>query len=266
MLSKVSERLAQRQFVDYITTNKKLSENQNGNRKCHSTETALLHVTDDFLMAIDKSKVFVVVLLDMSNDLLLQKLQSIGVASSSLEWFHNYLSGRSQRVRIGDAISDPLPLKYGVPQGSILGPVLFTIYVNDLLSVSAHCKSVCHVDDYILYLSFRSTDIARVFGYLNEDLREICRWCCQNSLLINPAKTKILLVGVPQLLRKLPPTSISLLEKEITPVPVAKDPGVYIDQSLTYNDHVAKTTSKCIFKLVQISRIKHLLDRKPFYF
>ena len=269
MLSKVSERLAQRQFVDYITTNKKLSENQSGNRKCHSTETALLHVTDDFFMAIDKSEVSVVVLLDMSKtfnsiryDLLLQKLQSIGVASSSLEWFHNYLSGRSQRVRIGDAISDPLPLKYGVPQGSILGPVLFTIYVNDLLSVPAHCKSVCHVDDCKLYLSFRSTDIARVFGYLNEDLREICRWCCQNSFLINPVKTKILLDGVPQLLRKLPPTSISLLGKEITPVPVAKDLGVYIDQSLTYNDHVAKTTSNCIFKLVQISRIKHLLDRK----
>ena len=66
MLSKVSERLAQRQFVDYITTNKKLSENQSGNRKCHSTETALLHVTDDFLMAIDKSEVSVVVLLDLS--------------------------------------------------------------------------------------------------------------------------------------------------------------------------------------------------------
>ena len=74
----------------------KLSENQSGNGKCHSTETALLHVTDDFLMAIDKSEVSVVVLLDMSkafdsirHDLLLQKLQSIGVASSSLEWFHN---------------------------------------------------------------------------------------------------------------------------------------------------------------------------------
>ena len=269
MLSKVSERLAQRQFVDYITTNKKLSENQSGNRKCHSTETALLHVIDDFLMAIDKSKVSVVELRDMSkafdsikHDLLLQKLQSISVTSSNLEWFHNYLSGRSQRVRIGDAISDPLPLKYGVPQGSILGPVLFTIYVNDLLSVPAHCKSVCYVDDCKLYLSFRSTDIARVLGYLNEDLREICRWCFQNSLLINPDKTKILLVGVPQLLRKLSPTSISRLGKEITPVPVAKDLGVYIDQSLTYNDHFAKTTSNCIFKLVQISRIKHLLDRK----
>ena len=130
----------------------------------------------------------------------------------------------------GDALSDSLPRKYGVPQGFILGPVLFTIYVNDLLSVPAHCKSVCYVDDCKLYLSFRSTDIACVFTYLNKDLREICRWCCQNSLLINPAKTKILLVGVPQLLRQLPPMSISLLGKEITPVPVAKDLGVYINQ------------------------------------
>ena len=196
----------------------------------------------------------VVVLLDMSkafdsirHDILLQKLQCMGVASSSLEWFHNYLSGRSQRVRIGDAISDSLPLKYGVPQGSILGPVLFTIYVNDLLSVPAHCKSVCYVDDCKLYLSFRSTDIARVFGYLNDYLREICRWCCQNYLSINPAKTKILLVGVPQLLRQLPPMSISLLGKEITPVLVAKDLGVYIDQSLTCNDHIAKTTALTVF-------------------
>ena len=119
-----------------------------------------------------------------------------------------------------------------------------------------------HTHDCKMYLSFRSTDIARVFGYLNENLIEICQWCCRNSLLINPEKTKILQIGVPQLLRQLPSVSISLLGKEITPVPVAKDLGIYIDQSLTYTDHTAKTTSNCIFKLIQISRIKYLLDRK----
>ena len=149
-------------------------------------------------MLLDISKAFD----SIRHDLLLQKLQSVGATSPSLEWFNNYLSSRNQRVRIADAISDPLPLKYGVPQGSILGPVLFTIDVNDLLSVPANCTSVCYVNDCKLYLSFRSANITRAFSYLNEHLREICKWCCQDSLLINPDKTKILLVGVPQLLRQ----------------------------------------------------------------
>ena len=108
----MSEKLAHRQFVDYITTSKKLSEHQSGNRKLHSTETALLHVTDDFLMSIDKSEVSALVLLDMSkafdrirHDSLLRKQQQIGITSSSLEWFHSYLTGRSQRVRIMDTVS-----------------------------------------------------------------------------------------------------------------------------------------------------------------
>ena len=236
ILSKVSERLAHGQFVDYLTANKKLAKTQSGNRKLHSTETALLGVTDELLQAIDDRKISALVLLDMSkafdsirHDILLQKLQALGVSSQSLNWFHSYLVGRSQRVRIHDAISDALPLKYGVPQGSILGPVLFTIYVNDLLSVPTHCKSACYVDDSKLYLSFPSSDISTAIDNLNADLECVSRWCCQNSLLINPDKTKVLMIGTPQLLHKLPTVSVRMLRKEITPVTVAKDLGIYID-------------------------------------
>ena len=235
ILSKVSERLAHEQFVDYLTANKKLAENQSGNRKLHSTETALLCVMDDLLQAIDDKKISALVLLDMSkafdsirHDILLQKLQALGVSSLSLHWFHSYLVGRSQRVRIHDAIADALVLKYGVPQGSILGPVLFTIYVNDLLSVPTHCKSACYVDDSKLYLSFPSSDISTAIDNLNADLECVSRWCCQNSLLINPDKTKVLIIGVPQLLSKLPTITVRMLGKEITPVTVAKDLGVFI--------------------------------------
>ena len=104
-----------------------------------------------------------------------------------------------------------------------------------------------------LYLSFPSSDKSTAIDNLNADLECVSRWCCQNSLLINPDKTKVLIIGMPQLLNKLPTVSVRMLGKEITPVIVAKDLGLYIDQSLTYNDHITKTVSTCLHKLIQIN-------------
>ena len=96
-------------------------------------------------------------------------------------WFESYLTKRSQLVRMEDAVSDSLPLNFGARQGSILGPVVFTVYVNDLLSVPKHCKSSGYVDD--------TSDITDASNELNQVLLEISRWCSENSLLINPDKT-----------------------------------------------------------------------------
>ena len=104
-------------------------------------------------------------------------------------------------------------------------------------------KSASYVDDNKLYLSFPSTNITTAIDNLNEDLKNICVWCCKNSLLINLDKTKVLFIGVPQLLRQLPAVPVLMLGKEINPVIVAKDLGLYLDQSLTYRDHVSKTAS-----------------------
>ena len=101
-----------------------------------------------------------------------------------------------------------------------------------------------------------------LFWLAHENLTRTCSWCCQNSLLISADKTKILIIGVPQLLRRVPSVAISILGKEITPVPVARDLGVFIDQYLTYDEHLTQTAAKCLCKLVQINRIKHLLDKE----
>ena len=167
ILSKVSERLANGKFFDYFTANKILAKTESGDQKLYSTETAVLCATDELLQAIDDKKISALVLLNMSkafdsirHDILLQKLQALGVSFSCRYSFHSDLVDRSQRVRIHDAISLMLSLKYGVPQGSILGPAMFTIYVNDLLSVPTYCKSACYVDDSKLYLSFPSSDMS----------------------------------------------------------------------------------------------------------
>ena len=269
IVSKITERLVQGQLMEYPIKNNKLAVHQSGNRKLHSTETALLYVTDQLLQAMDDKKVSIMVLLDMSkafdsirHDILLSKLQSLDFSQRALDWFQSYLSDRQQCVRIGNAVSKVLPLEFGVPQGSILGPVLFTIYVNDLLSVPKRCISASYVDDCKLYLSFSPAELSTSISTLNEDLMRISQSCCKNSLLINLDKTKVLAVGVPQLLQKLSPFSITLLDKDLTPVPVVRDLGVHLDACLSYNEHITKTVSNCLLKLKQINRIKHLLDRK----
>ena len=197
---------------------------------------------------------FIVILLDMTkafdsirHDLLLAKLCRIGISPSALAWFSSYLSGRKQVVRIGNAISEQLELQFGVPQGSILGPVLFTLYVNELLSIPNHCQSMGYVDDTKLLLALPPNQANDAVSMLNDDLREITKWCCRNSLLINPDKTnELLVIGVPQLTKTLPPLSVTLMGKIIEPVTTAKDLGVYIDNSLNYNDHINKISSSCI--------------------
>ena len=270
IMSKVCERAAHSQFVNFLDQNEKIAKLQNGNRKLHSTETALLYFTDEILKNMDDKKVSVIVLLDMSkafdsirHDLMLSKLCSIGLSNAACNWFGSYLSQRNQVVNIPNCISDPLPLSVGVPQGSILGPVLFTLYVNDLLSVPKHCQAMGYVDDTKIFLGLPPSQISDAVTALNKDLSDIARWCCMNSLLINPDKTKLLVIGVPQLMRTLPSIPpVKLLGKEIEPVTVAKDLGVMIDSSLSYNEHVTKTVLNCMYRLIRINRIKHLLDRK----
>ena len=274
IVSKVCERSAHSQFTTFLNSNDIVHNLQSGNRKFHSTESALLHYTDELLKNMDDKKISVIVLLDMSkafdsirHDLMLCKLHKLGVSDTAFAWFKSYLSQRKQAVKIENTLSETLPLTVGVPQGSILGPVLFTLYVNDLLRVPKHCRALGYVDDTKIFLALPSCQLSDAVTAVNQDLRDISRWCCANSLLINPDKTKLLLVGVPQLTRNItavPP--VMLLGKEVKPVTVAKDLGVYIDSHLNYNEHITKTVSTCMYMLSRVNRIKHLLDSKTLIF
>ena len=188
--------------------------------------------------------------------------EKLGLKDSAFSWFSSYLSSRYQRVRYEDSVSEMLPLTNGVPQGSILGPVLFKIYINDLISDITHSHTAAYVDDSQLYFKFPVSDSSSAMAAVNQDLSNITKWCATNALFINLDKTKLVVVGSAQLIKRLPPISLSLLGKTVSPVPFAKDLGAYIDQYLTCDVHIAKTASNCMNQLVHIRRIKHLLNKK----
>ena len=183
ILSKVCERSAHSQFVDFLDSNDIISCGQSGNRKHFSTETAMLYYTNELLKNMDGKKISIIVLLDMSkafdsirHDLLLLKRHKAGLSDGALAWFKSYLSQRNQVVRIENALYKPLPLSVGVAHGSILGPVLFTLYINDLITVPKQCQVLGYVDDTKIFLAVPPSHLSDAVSAVNKDLADITRW------------------------------------------------------------------------------------------
>ena len=209
-----------------------------------------------------------VVLLDMSktfdsldHGILISKLEDVGVSNTALKWFKSYLTNRCQSVRINSTLSDTREVTNGVPQGSILGPLLISIYINDLTSAPQHCSADCYVDDTKLYRCFSVRDYDLSIDLTNDDLIRIQNWCFQNLLLLNPDKTKLMVFGTRQMLTRLPNEfCLSLLENDLIPGDAVKDLALTFDCNLSFNDHIVKVTALCMSILGQINRVKHALN------
>ena len=208
-LSKVFERAAFNQLYDYMQRNKLLYANQYGFCKLHSTELASVELVDRIRLDIESGKIPLSVFLDLSkafytldHSILLQKLKSYGVSGTSLQWFTSYLVNRQQLVDVAGTHSTLINLTTGVPQGSILGPLLFIIYMSDIYEASKSFHAILYADDTSLYSSLGSfnvnltgnnSDKHTLSIKINNELSNIQEWLNVNKLSLNVNKTKYMI-------------------------------------------------------------------------
>ncbi len=244
----------------FLSQNNKLDAKQSGFRSGHSTETVLLSVTEDLRL-----KSSVLILLDLSvafdtvnHQILLSTLSSLDITGIPLRWFESYLTGRSFRVAWGGEVSKAHKLVTGVPQGSVLGPLLFSTYTTSLAPIiQAHGFSYYfYADDTQLYLSFRPDDptvAARISGCL----ADISAWMKEHHLQLNLAKTELLVFPATPTLQH--DFTIQLGSSTITPSASVRNLGVIFGGQLTFKEHIAKTARSCRFALHNIRKIRPFL-------
>ena len=194
VFSKLLERLVYNRLISHINDNKLLYEYQFGFQKGKSTHLAIMMLVDKITEALDQGESVVGVFLDFSkafdtvdHNILLQKMDKYGITGVELQWFEDYLSNRMQYVTYNNHKSSHEKIHCGVPQGSILGPILFLLYINDLTSVSEYCFSVLFADDTNMFITGKDMDT--LCHQLNEYLRNVQEWLQCNKLSLNVLKT-----------------------------------------------------------------------------
>ena len=266
VLSKLLERLVVRQLMEYLSSADLLPPLQSGFRQGHSTETAVLRVLSDILQAVDRGEVAALVLLDLSaafdtvdHSILLQRLQlTFGINNAAHRWFQSYLSFRKQYVRRGPNKSSVTYLVCGVPQGSVLGPILFVLYTVDLLSVidSYGLSPHMYADDTQVYGSCQPTAVTAFMSHISECVEATTSWMRSNRLQPNPDKTELLWCATRRRQHQLPASPLLIDGCSVNPVRSARDLGIYIDSDLSMRTHVKRTVSRCFGALRQLRQIR----------
>ena len=196
----------------------------------------------------------------VNHDILINKLCDIGASSNTLKWFRSYLTGRLQRVLFNGVVSDALPVKTGVPQGSILGPLLFLIFINDMPMVIKHGKISMYADDTTLYVSGSNVNV--ISKKLTDDMEGITKWLHNNMLFLNTDKTNVMLLGSSSKLRNVHDDSFSVMVNgcKLERVNKAKCLGVVIDDELLWHKQVSGVTQKVFCKIALLRRLSTFLD------
>ena len=248
VFSKIYEKVVYKRLYDYIVLHNILYDNQFGFREKHSSYMALITLIDHLSEALERGEAVIGLFLDFSkafdtvdHEILLVKLHHYGIRGVMLDWFRDYLSNRTQCVVYDEVSSELMPVKCGVPQGSILGPLLFLLYVNDLPNAATNLFSVLYADDTNMFATGK--DIDYLVSNLNKTLLNVSDWLKANKLSINVKKTHYM-VWSPRSLVMNRTLHIEFNGQQIEEVNETKFLGVILDNGLTWKPHIQHVRNK----------------------
>jgi exonuclease III len=272
VISKLLERAVSKQLIAYLNCNNLMPSRQSAYRSCHSTETALAKVLSDILTAIDSGDISLLALLDLSaafdtvdHDTLLQRLnKSYGLTSTALSWFSSYLFGRKQSVRCNGESSLESLMTCGVPQGSVLGPILFLLYTADVPSLIQHHHMDSHLyaDDTQIYSHCHPTQVTILHNKTEQCITEVAEWMRQNRLQLNASKTEFIWFSSSRRQHQIPSAPFQVENEAVQPTTVVRNLGLYMDNDLSMRQHINRLVSTCFATLRQLKAVQRSLPRE----
>ena len=273
-LGKLIERVVLKRLNNHLNRNGLDCPEQFAYKKNHSTETLLIKVVNDVLIAADERSATVIMLLDLSaafdtvdHNLLLKILKyEIGIRGTVLAWFTSCLKDRTQRIRLGNNTSESITIKFGVPQGSVLGPVLFNLYIRSIyrLVQMLSFDIIGYADDHQILKSFITAKQVEVLSIqLKNCFYVIEQWMARYFLQLNSSKTQIIILGPTNVLKEVEISGVALKSStNIMFVSTAKSLGFMLDSKLNFNEQIVSLKRKCFHTLRNLRKIRCLLQEK----
>ena len=269
VVAKVFEKVVYNQFYEYLNRNNLLTDCQSGFRSLHSTLSALLKASNNWSVNIDNGLINGVIFIDLKkafdtidHGIILRKLSYYGVDQVALNWFSSYLGNRVQKCQVNGHLSSSSVINCGVPQGSIIGPLLFLLYINDLPNCLTIAEPNMYADDTNLTVS--ADNLADLKHKMNLELANINQWLRVNKLSLNITKTEYMVIGSRQRLRAITDgqsIELSIEGKEISRVKEAKSLGMVIDDSLSWNKHAEETCKKISCGIGMLKRLRPFINQ-----
>lgn len=267
-LSKIFEKCLKKRLTDFLNINNIISKNQFGFQNGKSTEDAMYQMVNDITNNLDKSNVCIAAFLDLakafdtvSHDILLKILENYGIRGIALKLFQNYLTDRPQKTKIGKTLSDPNIIKIGVPQGSVLGPILFNIYMNSIFNIQVPGKIIAYADDTIVIFAAKTWEDVKQKLILG--LNKIKLFFDSHKLSLNIKKSNYMAFSISE--AKRPNFNSILIDDHKIPlkeVDNIKYLGIMIDKHLKWDKHVSYLCNKTRYLIHNFFILRQILNTK----